>query len=87
MADLFPYRGTFEPPMLPSFILARQSYSLVPHALSISLVPIDVIVDVLANHYVHWQSYSLVPHALSLVNGKIILILIMLGLLMGVPWT
>ena len=38
--------------MLPSFIFARQSYSLVPHALSISLVPIDVIVDVLANHYV-----------------------------------
>ncbi|PON99139.1 histone H3-K9 methyltransferase [Trema orientale] len=50
--DLFPYRGTFEPPTLPSSVSAGTSSSPVPRAPSAPLNPPDVIVEVLDDEYV-----------------------------------
>lgn len=51
MADLFPYQGIFKPLVLPPSVFIGQSCNSVHHAPT-SLVPTDVIVNVLAYQYV-----------------------------------
>ena len=53
MADLFSYRGTFEPLVLPFSISACTSSTPVPHAPSTALGMLDEILDVLDDKFVH----------------------------------
>lgn len=52
MADLFPYWGTFELPTLPPSVFARQSSDLMSCAPSVWLTSTDLILVILADHYV-----------------------------------
>ena len=55
VADLFPYRGTFKPPILPS-IFAGTSSTLVHRAPSTNLELPDEIIDVLNDEFVNSHS-------------------------------
>ena len=76
MADLFPYRGTFEPPVLPSSVSACMSSTPVPRIPSTALEPPDEILDVLDESLL---LHIMVVIVTFLFDGRIILLLMMLG--------
>ena len=52
VVDLFPYRNTFEPPLLPPYVYADISFTPVPRAPSTTSEPPDEILDVLDDEFV-----------------------------------